>query len=144
MFIWWHGKIIENITKIQFNCNLGLEMTGDDQKLETDVCLLLQTGPFLVWRFYNDNSSFNCNLGFKMERGDGEQRDWCKIWASSNKPCSLFGIMMESRRRRPFVTNYVSFPVLHATFCEMYTRGRQLHWSHCPCLGSDTVKQKMG
>ena len=51
---------------------------------------------------------------------------------------------MESRRRRPFITNYVSFPLLHATFCEMYTRGRQLHWSHCPCLGSDTVKQNLG
>ena len=90
---------------LHFNCNPTFEMESGDCLQSTGFFKL---APFLVWRSNNDNSSFICNLGFKMERGDGEQRDCCKILASSNKPCSLFGIMMESRRRRPFITNYVS------------------------------------
>ena len=58
-----------NMMMLHFNCNPPFEMEHDD-------CLqctgFFKLAPFLVWRSYNDNSSFNCNLGFKMERGDGE------------------------------------------------------------------------
>ena len=58
-----------NMMMLHFNCNLSFEMELDDCLQSTGFFKL---APFLVWRSYNDNSSFNCNLGFKMERVDGE------------------------------------------------------------------------